>query len=110
MSEALGLPGQDGQGPLGLKKFGSWSSSTGTMLGIAVDLNKMLFSLPATKLEKLRGILFDLLPGVRETATLKEIQSLIGTCRSYAFCIRPGRYFLRRMINVTIARRRNGQV
>lgn len=99
--EALGLPGQDGQGPLGLKKFGGWSS-TGTMLGIAVDLNKMLFSLPVNKLEKLRHILFDLFPRSRESATLKEIQSLVGTCRSYAFCIRAGRYFLRRMINVTL--------
>jgi hypothetical protein len=99
--EALGLPGQDGQGPLGLKKFGGWSA-TGTMLGINVDLNKMLFSLPESKLEKLRRILFEQFPRERETATLKEIQSLVGTCRSYAFCIRPGRYFLRRMINVTL--------
>lgn len=101
--EALGLPGQDGQGPLGLKKFGAWSS-TGTLLGINVDLNKMLFSLPQSKLEKLRRILFDQFPRTRTTATLKEIQSLVGTCRSYAFCIRPGRYFLRRMINVTIGK------
>ena len=106
--EALGLPGQDGQGPLGLKKFGAWSS-IGTLLGICVDLNKMLFSLPQSKLEKLRRILFDQFPRVRTTATLKEIQSLVGTCRSYAFCIRPGRYFLRRMINVTIGKGGEGK-
>jgi hypothetical protein len=100
--EALGRPGEDGpEGPLGLKKWKGWAS-TGTMLGVDIDLNRMLVSLPSKKVEKMERLLYEIFPQERETATVKEIQSLIGTLRSYAFCIRPGRYFLRRLIDVLL--------
>ena len=77
--EALGRPGEDGpEGPLGLKKWKGWAS-TGTMLGVDIDLNRMLVSLPSKKVEKMERLLYEIFPQERETATVKEIQSLIGT-------------------------------
>lgn len=98
--EALGYPGQDGPGPISLKKYGGWAS-VGDLLGLRIDLNKMMISLPQDKVIKARELLAEF-PPTRLKSTYKEIMSLIGRLRHYAFCIRPGRYFLRRMINVTL--------
>ena len=102
--EALGYPGQDGPGPISLKKYGGWAS-VGDLLGLRIDLNKMMISLPQDKVTKARELLAEF-PPTRTKSTYKEIMSLIGRLRHYAFCIRPGRYFLRRMINVTLIGRR----
>jgi len=98
--EALGYPGQDGPGPISLKKYGGWAS-VGDLLGLRIDLNKMMISLPQDKVTKARELLAEF-PPTRTKSSYKEIMSLIGRLRHYAFCIRPGRYFLRRMINVTL--------
>lgn len=98
--EALGYPGQDGPGPISLKKYGGWAS-VGDLLGLRIDLNKMIISLPQDKVIKARELLAEF-PSTRKKSTYKEVMSLIGRLRHYAFCIRPGRYFLRRMINVTL--------
>ncbi len=98
--EALGYPGEDGQGPISLKKYGGWTSE-GDLLGLRVNLNKMLVSLPQEKVVKARELLAEF-PSSRRKASYKEVMSLIGRLRHYAFCIRPGRYFLRRLINVTL--------
>ena len=79
-------------------KLTNWSA-VGELLGVEIDLNKMTLRLPSRKWEELMAILStEWLPS-RERATPRDIMSLIGKLRTFAECIRPGRYFLRQMIN-----------
>ena len=70
--EALGYPGQDGPGPISLKKYGGWAS-VGDLLGLRIDLNKMIISLPQDKVIKARELLAEL-PSTRKKSTVRDVQ------------------------------------
>ena len=67
--------------------------------GIEIDSVKMTARLPQDKIERAKLLLHQFKS--RRKVTLKEIQSLIGTLNFACRVIRPGRAFLRRLINLT---------
>ncbi len=68
-------------------------------LGITLDSQKMEARLPADKLSRLSTDLNSW--QTKTSATLQELQSLIGTLNFACKVIAPGRAFLRRIINLT---------
>lgn len=66
-------------------------------LGIQIDARAMTLSLDAARLEYVHGLLSQWL--LKPHASIKELQSLVGTLNFCAKVIRPGRIFLRRLIN-----------
>jgi len=68
--------------------------------GLLLDSEHMLVSLPADKLLACKALLS--LFYQKQKCTLKELQSLIGTLQFACKAIRPGRPFLRRLINLTL--------
>ena len=66
-------------------------------LGIMIDTVSMTLSIPAAKLAAAQELLRAWLH--RDTATRKQLQSLLGTLNHIAACVRPGRTFLNRMLN-----------
>eukprot|EP00731_Ephydatia_muelleri_P032743 Em0024g287a len=69
-----------------------------TFLGIVIDTSVGELSLPAEKLNHLRDLLEDW--GDRKSCSLKDLESLIGYLNHACKVIRPGRSFLRRMIDL----------
>lgn len=84
--------------------------STGEFLGVGIDLNRMVVFLPADKRAELSHLLSTEWPTTRRTATPRELMSLIGKLRSWAYCVRNGRFFLRRIRNAIGARTRRRQL
>ena len=68
-------------------------------LGIIIDSQKMEVRLPSDKLDRLFGDLNSW--HTKKSATLQELQSLIGTLNFACKVIPPGRAFLQRIINLT---------
>ena len=68
-------------------------------LGIIIDSQKMEARLPSDKLDRLFGDLNSW--HTKKSATLQELQSLIGTLNFACKVIAPGRAFLQRIINLT---------
>ena len=71
-----------------------------TFAGIELDCLKHEVRLPREKVEKCREVIIQFLS--RKKVTLKELQSLIGLLSFACSIIKPGRVFLRRLINLTI--------
>ena len=71
-----------------------------TFAGIELDCLKHEARLPREKVDKCREAILQLLS--RKKVTLKELQSLIGLLNFACSIIKPGRVFLRRLINLTI--------
>ncbi|KAL5518220.1 hypothetical protein EMCRGX_G003911 [Ephydatia muelleri] len=69
-----------------------------TFLGIVIDTSVGELSIPAEKLNHLRDLLEDW--GDRKSCSLKDLESLIGYLNHACKVIRPGRSFLRRMIDL----------
>ena len=69
-----------------------------TYLGIDIDTQAGQLSLPAEKLERLQSLLTSW--GDRKGCSKKELESLIGTLNHACKVVRPGRSFLRRMIDL----------
>ena len=69
-----------------------------TFLGIEIDTARGLLRLPAEKLERLRTLLQEW--GDRKVCMRKELESLIGILNHACKVVRPGRSFLRRMIDL----------
>ena len=69
-----------------------------TFLGIEIDTQKGELRLPKEKLERLVSLLATW--GDRKACTLKELESLIGHLNHACKVARPGRSFLRRMIDL----------
>jgi hypothetical protein len=67
-----------------------------TFLGIELDTVEMRAALPAPKLAELQQL--TLIWMKKETATIKELQSLIGKLMFAAKVVRPGRIYLNRII------------
>lgn len=80
-------------------KVTSWASEQ-DILGVGVCAHTMTVFLPEDKSQDLHELLYSVFVPARIQATPREIMSLVGKLRCYAFCIRPGRYYLRRLINV----------
>ena len=70
-----------------------------TFLGIKLDTVAMTASLPADRLAELKQLIVGW--KMKETATVKELQSLTGLLNFACFVVRPGRFFLRRIIDHT---------
>ena len=68
-------------------------------MGILLDSNKMEARLPVDKLTRLQAALGQW--ANRKSATLQELQSLIGTLQFACKVIAPGRPFLQRIIHLT---------
>ena len=95
--DLFGWP-RDGKPPcIKPSKLTGWSA-VGEMLGLEVDLNKMVLRLPSRKWEELMVMLNSEWVPSRKRATPRQVLTLIGKLRSFSECIRPGRYFLRQMI------------
>lgn len=71
-------------------------------LGITVDLAKFETRIPEDKIQKGREGIMALL--LKEKPALKELQSLIGFLNFLCRVVRPGRPFLRRLIDCTCAK------
>ena len=72
-----------------------------TFLGIQLDTANMRVSVPAT-LERIQQLLQTW--AGKTTATLTELQSLTGVLNDVCQVVRPGRTFLRRLIDSIKAR------
>ena len=70
-----------------------------TFLGIELDTMEMRASLPADKLEELRDLLTEW--SSKEKASIQELQSLAGMLNFACAVVRPGRFYLRRIIDWT---------
>jgi hypothetical protein len=68
-------------------------------LGVLLNSQKMIASLPSDKLERAKQDLLNWL--AKKSCTLRELQSLIGTLQFACRVVVPGRAFLQRMINLT---------
>jgi hypothetical protein len=89
------------------EKFTGWVTR-GTVLGVDVNTNSLELSLPVDKAEELARMLADYGPA-RQRATPREVMSVVGKLRCFSLCIRPGRFFLRRLINwVSAAEKETG--
>jgi hypothetical protein len=70
-------------------------------LGIIIDSEKMEARLPSDKLNRLYNYVDLNSWHTKNSATLQELQSLIGTLHFSCKVIAPGRAFLQRIINLT---------
>jgi hypothetical protein len=68
-----------------------------TFLGIKLDTVAMTASLPAARLAELKRLIVGW--KMKEKASVKELQSLAGMLNFACFVVRPGRFFLRRIID-----------
>lgn len=68
--------------------------------GVLIDSVNQVIKLPDDKLQSCRSLLNEF--SQRNKCTLQELQSLIGTLQFACKAIRPGRAFLRRLINLTV--------
>ena len=71
-----------------------------TFLGISLNSNTFTASLPMDKVTKYTELMQNMLS--RKTATLHDMQKIVGSLQFTTSVVRPGRAFLRRMINATI--------
>ena len=83
--------------PLAAHKSEGPASSI-TFLGIVIDTLAGELRLPAEKLNRIRTLLVDW--GDKKSCTRKDLESLIGHLSHACKVIRPGRSFLRRMIDL----------
>ena len=70
-------------------------------LGVVIDTLKLELRLPEGKLQRLTSLVGEWLP--RRSCTKKELLSLIGHLQHASRIVRPGRPFLRRMIDLSAA-------
>ena len=73
-------------------------SSTMKFLGLLYDTVAMTISVPEDKLEEIKSLIRTWLS--KPDATVLELQSLIGELSYVCSCIRPGRLFMQRLLNV----------
>lgn len=76
-----------------------YPTTTLTLLGLELDTLKFEIRLPADRLERLKSEIKAFQN--KRTATLRQLQSLIGTLNYACAVVPPGRTFLRRIINLT---------
>ena len=71
-------------------------STVMTFVGVLFDTNKMTIEVTPERLKEINLLLKTWLE--KHTASLKEIQSLLGKLNFIAACVRPGRIFISRML------------
>lgn len=92
LAKELGIP---------IKKEKTYEPSTKAVVhGVHVDTVSMTISLPEDKLSTLATLLNNF--SSRKKVTLKELQCLIGHLNFACIVVRPGRAFLRRLIDRTM--------
>ena len=69
-----------------------------TFLGIKIDTQEMTLSLPEEKQTRILGLVLSWRS--KQTASKRELQSLIGHLSHAAMVVLPGRMFLRQMIDL----------
>ena len=70
------------------------------VLGFDLDRDKMTISLPVRKVKELRELLEEW-PAGRSTATVREVLVLAGKLHHAAYVIRPGRYFVQQLLQLS---------
>ena len=78
------------------KKKACPPSTVMTFIGILFNTEKLTMEVTTERLHEIRYLLQSWLD--RDTASLKEIQSLLGKLNFIAACVRPGRIFISRML------------
>ena len=68
------------------------------MLGWTFDTVSMTISVTQEKVAQLRALLAEW-PTDRRVATIKEVRSLLGKLLHLCEVVRPGKYFVRRILN-----------
>ena len=94
--QAFGFPSGERPCAVNTEKLlqsGGWSWKA-KVLGVILDMVHMTVTLPQDKLDKLTDLIFQLFPRTRATATVRDIQVLLGNLRYLALVVRPGRFFL----------------
>ena len=76
-------------------------STTQTFLGIEIDTVACTLALPQPKLQRVRDLLLEW--GDKKACTRRELESLIGLLNHACKVVRPGRSFLRLMIDLLSA-------
>ena len=71
------------------------------VLGYDIDTERMTIALPAREGDQSRARLTAECPAGRQTATVKEVLALAGKLNHQSFVIRSGRYFVRRLLQLT---------
>ena len=91
---------EEGEEPLlSQKKVTDWAPQK-DMLGFDLDAEKMTIALPARKVRELREPLEEW-PAGRCTATVRKVLVLAEKLHHAAYVIRPGRYFVRRLLQLS---------
>ena len=72
-----------------------------TFLGLDLDTKRMEASLPAERLADLQHLLMEWSRLPTESASVRQLQSLTGMLNFACAVVRPGRFYLRRIINHT---------
>ncbi len=83
--------------PLAVEKV-EGPTSTITFLGIEIDTMAGVLRLPQDKLQRLLSMLQEW--DGKKSCTRKELQSLVGSLQHACTVVKPGRAFLRRMIDL----------
>ena len=95
----LGERGEGEEPVLSRKKITNWAPQM-EILGYWVDAEAGTIGLPERKLEEIRSML-EGWPYDRKVATVGEVLSLAGKLHHAAFVIRPSRYYVRRLLQLT---------
>ena len=94
--------GREGEGEeplLSHRKVTGWATQQ-EVLGYGIGTESMTIALPARKVDDLYARVAEW-PPERETATVKEVLVLAGKLHHASFVIRPGRYFVRRLLQLS---------
>ena len=79
------------------------------ILGIEVDMQAMELRLPTDKIERLKETLHAW--NIKHTCTRRELESLIGLLRHACKVVRPGRHFLRALLELLpVAKKRHHHI
>lgn len=78
-------------------KITSWDTRA-EMLGWSIDTMSMTIAVPQEKISRLR-VMLDQWPGERTTASVKDVRSLLGKLLHLCEVVRPGKFFIRRILN-----------
>ena len=97
--EAMGERCEGEEPLLSQKKVTGWATQQ-EVLGYDIDTESMTIALPPRKVDDLRAQVAKW-PVGRETATVKEVLVLAGKLHHASFVIRPGRYFVRRLLQLS---------
>eukprot|EP00752_Nemacystus_decipiens_P007888 g7048.t1 len=95
----LGERGEGDEPVLSKKKTTNWAPAM-EIQGYWVDTESLTIGLPDRKVAQIRDML-EKWPADRTTATVGEVLSLAGKLHHAAFVIRPARYYVRRLLQLS---------